>query len=68
MTELKSTIGACVAAAMEAHMRREEARLGIHKVCEGVYFVTNPETVEALKSHFEEMMSFRGFKVMSPKK
>lgn len=61
-------IGKHVALAIQAHCRRVQQEAGIHRVCEGVYFVTKPETVEALREHFEETMTFMGVKIMAPKK
>lgn len=48
-------------------MRSEEQRRGIHKLCDGVYFVTKSETMAALRHHYEESASFMGMKIMTPK-
>lgn len=67
MQELKFDLGAHVSAAMQAYYRRLQFEKGIHEVCDGVFFVTNQKTVEALRNYFEETMTFMGVKVMTPK-
>ena len=43
MVELKSPLGAAVAAAMDLHIHRMNEQMGVTKVCDGVFFVTKKE-------------------------
>lgn len=64
---MASPLGEIVTATMLAHHHQMQQQLGIHPVCEGAYFVTKPETIEALREHFEQMAEYCGMKVMVPK-
>lgn len=65
---LRPDISKHVSAAMRAFILDWRRGAGIHQICEGAFFVTNPETIEASRDDFEQSASFMGFKVMTPKK
>lgn len=64
----RAEVGKYIADAMRAQLEQAEIAAGIHKVCDGVFFVTKPETMEALRHYYEQSGTFMGMKVMVPKK
>lgn len=62
----ENRVGRAVALRMEALHREWREQNGVHEVCEGVFFVTKPETITALAAYFEEFSTFAGFRVMVP--
>ena len=67
MLPAEDMIGKYVADAMLAYLRRAEEAHGIYPVCDGAFFVTKPETIQALRRYFEEVATFMGIKIMAPK-
>lgn len=65
---ISAELGKHVAEFMRLYWEEYNRRHGIHTVCDGVFFVTKPETMEALKNHFEQFGTYAGMKIMVPKK
>ena len=64
---ISAELGKHVAEFMRIYWEEYNRRHGIYTVCDGVFFVTKPETMEALKNYFEETATYMGIKIMTPK-